>query len=114
MNKRSQLTADTPICEHNLTPNELTLEQLTEWDLRFTREFSKEMYTRVRENSRSMYVLMREILPILDLLVGKNELPQEYTARIRERVIYFLRDVLSDAQSVLPRRYQQKNRRNEE
>ena len=41
---------------------------------------------------------MREILPILDLLVGENELPQEYTARIRERVIYFLRDVLSDAQ----------------
>ena len=114
MNKRSQLTADTPIRENDLAPNELTLDQLTEWDLRFTREFSKEMYTRVRENSRSMYVLMREILPILDLLVWENELPQEYIARIRERVIYFLRDVLPDAQSVLPRRYQQKNRRNEE
>ena len=82
----------------DLTPNELTLDQLTEWDLRFTREFTREMYTRVRENSRSMYVLMREILPILDLLVGENEHPQEYTARIRERVMCFLRDVLPDAQ----------------
>ena len=39
MSKRSQpLTADTPICEHDLTLEQpLTLDQLAEWDLQFTR-----------------------------------------------------------------------------
>ena len=135
------LTADTPICEHNLTqdrltPNRLTLDQLTEWDLQFTREFTREMYTRVCENARSMYVLMREILPIFDLLVEKGErlekpeeLPKEYIARIHERLRYFLRDSLTSTpanaqrrvqpdgqEKILPRSYQQNekiaNRRN--
>lgn len=75
------LTADTAICEHDLTPDMLTLDQLTEWDLQFTREFSKEMYARVRENARSMYVLMREILPIFDLLVEKGECLEPYISR---------------------------------
>ena len=135
------LTADTPICEHDLTlehklsqEHGLTLDQLTEWDLQFTGEFSKDMYTRVRENARSMYVLMREILPIFDLLVEKGErlekpeLPEPYISRIHERLKYFLRDCLTDARTalktapktnaekILPRSYQQNekiaNRRN--
>ena len=139
------LTADTPICEHDLTlehklsqEHELTLDQLTEWDLQFTEEFSRDMYTRVRENARSMYVLMREILPIFDLLVEKgelaekgerDELPEPYIARIHERLKYFLRDCLTSIptnaqrrvqaesqEKILPRIYQQDekiaNRRN--
>ena len=114
--KKRQLTLELeqPICEHDLTPepdrltpDKLTLDQLTECDLQFTREFSRDMYTRVRENSRSMYVLMREILPIFDLLVEKAEqddhslkpeLPKEYIARIRERLEYFLRDCRTSSQ----------------
>ena len=133
------LTADTPICEHDLTlehklsqEHELTLDQLTEWDLQFTEEFSRDMYTRVRENARSMYVLMREILPIFDLLVEKDErdeLPEPYISRIHERLKYFLRDSLTSTpanaqrrvqpdsqEKILPRSYQQNekiaNRRN--
>ena len=94
------------------------------------------MYTRVCENARSMYVLMREILPIFDLLVEKGErlekpeeLPKEYIARIHERLRYFLRDSLTSTpanaqrrvqpdgqEKILPRSYQQNekiaNRRN--
>lgn len=78
----------------------LTLDQLTEWDLQFTEEFSREMYTRVRENARSLYVLLREILPVFELLVEKGEwmeqegLPEPYISRIHDRLRYFLRDVL--------------------
>ena len=118
MSKRQlTLELEQSICEHDLTPDRLTLDmltldgltldQLTEWDLQFTGEFSKDMYTRVRENARSMYVLMREILPIFDLLVEKGErlekpeLPEPYISRIHERLKYFLRDCLTDARTAL-------------
>ena len=130
-------TADTTICEHNLMLKQpLTLDQLTEWDLQFTREFSKEMYTRVRENARSMYVLMREILPLFDLLVEKSERAENGDRSLKGRTARAVHiedaraaDVLSEGQSdrhtdspktntekILPRVYQQNkiiaNRRN--
>ena len=77
------LTLNTAICEHDLTTDrltldKLTLDQLTEWGPSIHGGVLERF---VRENARSMYVLMCEILPIFDLLVEKGELPEPYISR---------------------------------
>ncbi len=67
------------------------LEFLAGWDKKFSAQFTNSMHKRVCEYSKGIYVVMREVCPILDYLLVEGEHDRYLTAEVRDKLAHMLR-----------------------
>ena len=70
-------------------------EYLEDWDKRLSVAFSGDMHRRMcgRENSRSVYTVMREACAVLDWLLCEEEYHRGLTVQVREKLARLLRTI---------------------
>ena len=61
------------------------------WDKKFSVPFTEVMHERICDNSEQIYVLLREICPILDMMISKDNEPNPSTIEIRQELAHMLR-----------------------
>lgn len=64
---------------------------VTDWDKEFSALFTEGMHERICSNSKQIYVVMREICPILDMLLIEENYDRPLTVHVRERLACVLR-----------------------
>lgn len=70
-----------------------TQEFVADWDRKFSELVTDEMHERICGNAKQIYVLMREICPILDMLIVEENFHRPLTIEFRERLARMLRDI---------------------
>ena len=68
-----------------------TLEFIAELDRKFSALFTDEMHERICGHSQQIYVVMREVCPILDMLLVEGNYHEELTIGVREKLARLLR-----------------------
>ena len=64
---------------------------IADWDRKFSTLFTEGMHERICGNSKQIYVLMREVCPILDMLLVEENFHKPLTIEVRERLARMLR-----------------------
>ena len=64
---------------------------VADWDRKFSALFTVGMHGRICGNSKQIYVLMREVCPILDMLLVEEKFHKPLTIEVRERLARMIR-----------------------
>lgn len=67
------------------------LKLVADWDKKFSALFTEGMHERICSNSKQIYVVMREVCPILDMLLVEEDYDRPLTIEVRERLAHMLR-----------------------
>ncbi len=66
-------------------------EFITGWDKKFSPQFTSNMHKRVCANYKNVYVVMREVCPILDMMLVEERYDRYLTAEVRDKLAHILR-----------------------
>ena len=81
--------------EHKFFLDEKDAPEVSEfiagWDKKFSSQFTSNMHKRVCANSKNVYVVMREVCPILDMILVEERYDRYLTAEVRDRLAHMLR-----------------------
>ena len=73
------------------TKGEMKSKFVADWDKKFSALFTDGMHERICSKTKQIYVLMRDVCPILDMLIVEENYDRPLTIEIREKLARMLR-----------------------
>ena len=73
------------------TKDKMKSKFVADWDKKFSALFTDGMHERICGNTKQIYVLLREVCPILDMMIIEENYHRPLTIEIREKLARMLR-----------------------